>query len=323
MRSRWSVILAAIAFLALAGAITGLLFGSAPIPWDAVLRSLLHPADDVTGQIVWQLRAPRVAAAFACGGLLALAGALLQVLLRNPLADPYVLGVSGGAAVGALGAMLLGLAGATVNAAALVGAMAAIAIVFLVSYRAADWNLYRLLLTGVLLSAGFGAIISLLLSLAPSVAVKGMLFWLMGDLSQPEGVLPAWVVLFLATGCGMAFAGSLNVLSLGHAKAATLGVAVGPLQLAVYFGASLATATALMVGGAIGFVGLVVPHAIRLMGITDYRYLVPAAVLLGGGFLSFADTLARVLWAPQQLPVGVLTAMLGVPLMLVLLSRRA
>ena len=215
------------------------------------------------------------------------------------------------------------LAGATVNIAALMGAMVAIAVVFLVSYRAADWNLYRLLLTGVLLSAGFGAAISLLLSLAPSAAVKGMLFWLMGDLSQAEGVLPAWVALGLATAIGVAFGASLNVLSLGHAKAATLGVAVGPLQLAVYFGASLVTATALMVGGAIGFVGLVIPHAIRLLGITDYRYLIPAAVLLGGGFLTLADTLARVLWAPQQLPVGVLTALLGVPVMLALLSRRA
>ncbi|MBI2312050.1 MAG: iron ABC transporter permease [Betaproteobacteria bacterium] len=322
MTDRRGRVLVLIALIALFAFFVGLLWGSAPLSWVAVLKALVAPSDDVTGQIVWQLRAPRVAAAFACGGLLALAGALLQVLLRNPLADPYVLGVSGGAAVGALGAMLLGLAGVAINVAALAGAMAAIGIVFVVSYRAADWNVYRLLLTGVMLSAGFGAVISLLLSLAPSAAVKGMLFWLMGDLSQAEGVLAAWIVLILASFVALALAGALNVLSLGHTKAATLGVAVGPLQLVVYFGASLVTATALMVGGAIGFVGLVIPHGIRLLGITDYRYLVPGAVLAGGGFLVVADTLARVLWAPQQLPVGVLTALLGVPVMLVLLSRR-
>ncbi|MDN5935787.1 MAG: iron ABC transporter permease [Nitrosospira sp.] len=262
-------------------------------------------------------------AAFACGGLLALAGALLQILLRNPLADPYILGVSGGAAVGALLAMLLGWGLILTNLASLAGALTAIAIVFGLSFRAGDWNLYRLLLTGVVLSAGCTALTTLILTLAPASDVKGMLFWLMGDVSRAdEGLLPAWIALIIVAVISMLFSGSLNVLSLGQMKAKTLGVAVLPLQIGVYFGASLATVAALMLAGAIGFVGLIVPHAVRLLGISDFRWLLPLSVLLGGGFLTLADTLARTLWAPQQLPVGVLTALLGVPMLLLLLSRK-
>ena len=302
----------------------GLLFGSVDIPVSGVARALLSPTDDTTTQIVWQLRLPRVLAAFACGGLLALAGALLQVLLRNPLADPYILGVSGGAAVGALTAMLLGWGLVLTNLTSLAGALAAMAIVFGLSFRAGDWNLYRLLLTGVVLSAGCSALIALILTLAPAGEVKGMLFWLMGDVSRAgaEGLWPAWLTLLVVAAISMVFSGSLNVLSLGQMKAKTLGVAVLPLQVGIYLGASLATVAALMLAGAIGFVGLLVPHAIRLLGVNDYRWLLPLSVLLGGGFLTLADTLARTLWAPQQLPVGVLTALLGVPLLLLLLSRK-
>jgi iron complex transport system permease protein len=265
---------------------------------------------------------PRVLAAFACGGLLALAGALLQVLLRNPLADPYILGVSGGGAVGALVGMLLGWSTLLVNLTSLAGALAVIALVFGLSFRTGDWNLYRLLLTGVVLSAGSTALITLILTLAPASDIKGMLFWLMGDVSRAEEVLPAWTVLIIVMAMSMLLSGSLNILSLGQIKAKTLGVAVLPLQLAIYFCASLATVAALMLAGAVGFVGLIIPHVIRLLGIHDFRWLLPLAVLLGGSFLTLADTLARTLWAPQQLPVGVLTALLGVPMLLILLSRK-
>ncbi len=301
---------------------TGLLFGSVDIPLLGIARALMSPANDSTHQIVWQLRLPRVSAAFACGGLLALSGALLQVLLRNPLADPYILGVSGGAAVGALLAMLLGWGALRINLASLAGALGVVALVFGLSFRAADWNLYRLLLTGVVLSAGATAITTLILTLAPSTDVKGMLFWLMGDISRAEDTLPAWVVLIVVGAASIFFSGSLNILGLGYIKAKTLGVAVLPLQLGIYFCASLATVAALMLAGAIGFVGLIVPHAIRLLGINNFRWLLPFSVLLGGSFLTLADTLARTLWAPQQLPVGVLTALLGVPMLLVLLSKR-
>jgi iron complex transport system permease protein len=145
---------------------------------------------------------------------------------------------------------------------------------------------------------------------------------LMGDVSRAEEVLPAWTVLIIVMAMSMLLSGSLNILSLGQIKATTLGVAVLPLQLAIYFCASLATVAALMLAGAVGFVGLIIPHVIRLLGIHDFRWLLPLAVLLGGSFLTLADTLARTLWAPQQLPVGVLTALLGVPMLLILLSRK-
>ena len=308
--------------LAVGSLFVGLLFGSVNIPFYKIAHILLFPANDAATQIVWQLRIPRVLASFACGGLLALAGTLLQVLLRNPLADPYILGVSGGAAVGALTAMLLGWGLVLTNLTSLVGALIAIAVVFGLSFRAGDWNLYRLLLTGIVLSAGCTALTTLLLTLAPANNVKGMLFWLMGDVSRAEELLPAWITLSIVAIVSMVFSSNLNVLSLGQMKAKTLGVAVLPLQVGIYFCASLATVAALMLAGAIGFVGIIVPHAVRLLGVNDYRWLLPLSVLLGGCFLTLADTLARTLWAPQQLPVGVLTALLGVPMLLLLLSRK-
>ncbi len=315
------LLLALLALFALASLALSLLQGSAALPAGRVLGALLGGGEGVERDIVWGLRAPRAAAAFACGALLAQAGALLQVLLRNPLADPYVLGISGGAAVGSLAAMLAGLGAAGTGAGALAGALAVVALVFALSFRAGDWNIYRLLLTGVVIASGCGALVSLLLTLAPAAGVKGMLFWLMGDLSYAEGSLAAWGVLLLLTALGLAFAGSLNALSLGPLKARTLGVAVAPLQAGVYFAASTGTAAAVVLGGSIGFIGLLAPHALRLLGVTDHRWLLPMAALLGGGFLTLADTAARTLWAPLQLPVGVLTALLGVPLLLLLLPR--
>jgi iron complex transport system permease protein len=172
------------------------------------------------------------------------------------------------------------------------------------------------------LSAGCTALITLLLTLAPANNVKGMLFWLMGDVSRAEEILPAWITLLIVAIVSMIFSRNLNVLSLGQMKAKTLGVAVLPLQVGIYFCASLVTVAALMLAGAIGFVGLIVPHAVRLLGVNDYRWLLPLSILLGGCFLTLADTLARTLWAPQQLPVGVLTALLGVPMLLLLLSKK-
>jgi iron complex transport system permease protein len=325
MAGRGPVLLIIFMILVAASMFAGVSFGSVDIPISTVARALLSMddgSDRVAHQIIRDLRLPRVLAAFACGGLLALAGLLLQVLLRNPLADPYILGVSGGASVGALLAMLLGWGHMLADAASLAGALAAVAIVFSLSFRAGDWNLYRLLLTGVVLSAGFGALTTLILTLAPASDLKGMLFWLMGDVSRAEEQASAWIALILLSTASMLFSRSLNVLSLGQMKARTLGIAVLPLQIGLYFCASAATVAALMLAGAIGFVGLIVPHAVRLLGVNDFRWLLPLSILAGGSFLVCADTMARTLWAPQQLPVGVLTALLGVPLLLLLLSRR-
>lgn len=311
--------LAAISVLSL---LCGLALGSFPIGIVGVVDSIVFPIPGVVHDIVWNLRAPRTFAAYACGGLLALAGALLQVLLRNALADPYVLGVSGGASFGALLALTFGAGAAAMNASAFAGAVAAITIVFGLTYRSGDWNVYRLLLTGVVLSAGLSALISLILVLAPEAQVKGMLFWLMGDLSQTDSAWPAWVVLSVLVALGTAGAMRLDLLSLGELKARSLGVAVGGLQLAVFAGAALATVTAVVLGGAIGFIGLMAPHAIRLAGVSHHKALLPLSVMLGGAVLTLADVAARTAWAPQQLPVGILTAMLGVPAMLLLLARQ-
>ncbi len=313
---RHPFLLTALLLLAPASMLAALLSGSAELS----LAQLLH-GNGAQQEILWQLRAPRAASAFACGALLALSGVLLQVLLRNPLADPYLLGISGGAAVGALGAMLLGLALA-VKFAALGGALIAMTLVLALSFNRRAWDMHHLLLTGVALSAGFGALISLLLSLAPNASIRGMLYWLMGDLSYAQEPGLAWTAL-LATGiASWLFARHLDVLAIGELKAKSLGVAVVPLQGGIYLAAAIATTAAVLEGGSIGFVGLIVPHLLRLLGMHHHRWLIPCSMLLGGSFLTLADTLARTVIAPQQLPAGVLTALLGVPMLLFLLSRQ-
>ncbi len=318
-----SLALAIIAAIAAGSVFTALLFGTFPISAIQVFDSIFFPDPGVVHDVIWKLRLPRALAAFACGGLLATAGVLLQVLLRNPLADPYILGISGGAALGALGAVVVGAGLLATHLAALGGALVTIALVFALSFRAGDWNLHRLLLTGVVLSAGYTALISLMLVIAPQAQLKGMLYWLMGDLTHAGDSGAAWLLLAVLLVVFSLWAGGLNALSLGALKARTLGIAVPRVQAGLYFGAALATVAAVLLGGSIGFVGLMVPHALRLLGINDHRWLLPAAALAGGSFVVIADTFARTLWAPQQMPVGVFTALIGVPALLYLLTRRS
>jgi iron complex transport system permease protein len=296
-------------------------FGSVDLGPGQLGDALLGRGDEIAREIVWGVRAPRALAGFACGGLLALAGALLQVLLRNPLADPAILGVSGGAAAGALAAMLLGSAAAAVNASAIVGASLAAAAVFGFSLGRSGWNPYRVLLTGVALASGFGALVSLILSIAPASQVQGMLFWLLGDLSPAGDPTAALVVLAACAALAASQSAALDVLLLGEDKARSLGVAVTRLQAIAFGCATLATVAAVLLGGAIGFVGLVVPHLLRLSGVHRHRALLPLSACLGGSLLALADTLARTVVAPAEVPVGVLTAMIGVPVLLVLLAR--
>lgn len=320
---RRPALFALLTLVAVASVAAGLLYGSIPISPPALFEALVRPQPGLVHDVVWALRAPRVLAAFACGALLACAGALLQVLLRNALADPYILGISSGASLGALLALVLGASAVAMNAAALASALAAIVLVFGLGFRSGDANAYRLLLTGVVLATGFSALVSLLLVMAPQAQVKGMLYWLMGDLSDAGSPALAWVVLAVVAVLGVAYATRLDLLALGETKARTLGLAVTPLRMGVFFAAALATVAAVMLGGAIGFIGLMAPHAIRLLGVAEHRLLLPLAMLLGGAFLTLADTASRTLWAPQQLPVGVLTALIGVPAMLILLKRKA
>ena len=311
-----------LSLIALVALVVGISAGSVSIPFAELLSALLQPGNDAISDIVWKLRLPRVLAAFSCGGLLALAGALMQNLLRNPLADPYVFGISGGAALGVMFGMLIGVGTLVQTGLGLAGAVLASVMVFGLSLRAGNWNPYRLLLTGVVVAAGLNALLSLILVLAPQTAVKGMLYWLMGDLSYAGNPLPALLVLVLLFAVVMPVAPAMNVLALGRVKARSLGVAVSGIEFVLFGAAAVAAVTAVLVGGTVGFVGLVVPHLVRLLGLADHRSLLPGSVLAGGGFLVLADTIARSAWAPLQFPVGVLTALLGVPILLLLLAGK-
>ncbi|MBO9536131.1 iron ABC transporter permease [Herbaspirillum sp.] len=286
-----------------------------------------------TVSLMLSLRVPRALTAFAVGALLALAGALMQVLLRNPLADPYVLGLSGGAAAGALLSMLaalyFGLSPHLVTApGALLGAALAVLLLFgLVRQSLRHLALspllssQRLLLTGVMLAAGFGAVISLSLSIAPDSQLRGMVFWLIGDLDDARLLPLAAGVLLLALLWAVRHAPALNLLARGDSFAQLLGVPVLRLRVMTLCAASAATAAAVAMAGTIGFVGLVVPHTLRLLVGNDQRLLLPASVLGGGAALALADLAARTVAAPAQLPVGVITALVGVPVFLWLLAR--
>jgi iron complex transport system permease protein len=320
-RRRAFLILASLSLLAMASIVMALMVGTLAVPIAEVFSALIDPEAN-GADVVLQLRLPRALAGFACGGLLALAGALMQVLLRNPLADPYVLGISGGAGVGALFAILLGLPVIGIDGLAFVGALGAMLLVFGLAHGDGSWTQTRLLLTGVIVAAGCGALVALMLAIAPDDRLRGMLFWLMGDLAQATDWWPSLLALLVALALTMPFARELNLLARGMMQAQALGVAVNRLRYAVFLLASLATAASVTTAGSIGFIGLVVPHLVRLATGNDQRLLLPASVLAGGSLLVLADTLARTIIAPQQLPVGVLTALIGVPVFLYLLSRQ-
>ena len=295
--------------------------GSMAISFQDIFISLTDQSTSIIHTIIWDLRAPRAYTAFITGGLLALAGVIMQVLLRNPLADPYILGVSGGASVAALLAMSSGLTGAWVSGSAFSGALISILLVFTLAHGKGSWNPSRLLLTGVVIAAGWGAVINFILSLSPNQTLKGMLFWLMGDIQHSSADISVLFVLLIGLLISFTLARQLNILARGDLQASALGISVRPLRISLFLLASLLTAFAVIQAGSVGFIGLVVPHMLRLVSGSDHRLLIPSSILLGGSLLLISDTLARTIIAPQQLPVGVITAFIGVPFFLVLLSR--
>ncbi|WP_425548591.1 FecCD family ABC transporter permease [Allohahella marinimesophila] len=313
--------LAILAILSVLALLLSVLVGSSSLPLADIQAAIFEDGDALAKTLVLELRLPRSLAAFATGGLLAVAGALMQVLLRNPLADPYVLGISGGAAVGALLAMIGGMGGFIVSGSAFAGALLSTMLVFGLAHGSGSWTPSRLLLTGVVVAAGWGAVITLMLALSPASRLPGMLYWLMGDLSYARTPWYALAILLATCVCVIPLGRSLNVLARGPLQAAALGVAVRPMEWGIYVAASLLTAVAVTTAGSIGFVGLVVPHMLRLMLGNDQRLILPACALAGGILLTLADTLARTVIAPEQLPVGVITALLGVPAFLILLHR--
>ena len=319
MKARW--LLPVLILAALASLLLAITVGSTHIDARSALAALAGGHDPLVRQIILELRLPRALNAFCTGGLLALAGVLMQVLLRNPLADPFVLGISGGAAVAALGAMLLGFGGWMIDASAAGGALAATLLVFGLAHGRGGWTPQRLLLTGVVVAAGAGAVVSLMLALGEDTRLRGMLFWLMGDLSFASFSRTAPLILLLVGALALAGARDLNVLSRGDLAARSLGIALQPMRITLFCASSALTAAAVTTAGGIGFIGLLTPHLVRLIAGADHRTLVPASVLLGGVLLTLADVLARVAAAPRQLPVGALTAIIGVPLFLFLMQR--
>lgn len=318
---RTGVLLAGLIVVVLAAFLAALATGSAEISIAQSIAALQGNAPEHIHSLVIELRLPRALTAFSVGGLLAVAGVLMQVLLRNPLAEPYILGSSGGAAVAALLAMLAGATSVIVDVSAFGGAMTATLLVFAIAHGSGTWTPARLLLTGVVLAAGFSAATTLLLALSPEQQLRGMLFWLMGDLSfayEPARTL--WLLAILTMAATMA-ARHLNVLSRGELQAAIVGLPVKGFRYLIFIVTALATGLAVTTVGVIGFIGLVVPHMIRLLAGSDHRVVVPASALAGGALLVVADTLARTILAPRQLPVGALTAAIGVPLFLLLMNR--
>jgi iron complex transport system permease protein len=320
-RIRPGLLFPVLAVASLLAGLFALISGSADISAGEVWQLISGNAEDNARNVIMELRLPRALTAFGVGGLLAVAGVLMQVLLRNPLAEPYILGSSGGAAVAALLAMMFGLGATLIDVSAFAGAMLATLLVFSIAQGTGNWTPTRLLLTGVVLAAGFSAATTLLLALSPDQNLRGMLFWLVGDLSFSYSPAQSLWLLAAITVAGLVSARDLNVLARGDLQAAIVGLPVAGFRMIIFAVTALATAISVTTVGVIGFIGLVVPHLIRIVAGSDHRIVLPASALAGGILLVLADTLSRTVLAPRQLPVGALTAAIGVPLFLILMSR--
>jgi len=311
--------------------------GSYPISVVDIVKTLYH---GVLGQrdavstddwlVVFGLRLPRIALAILVGASLSVAGAGFQALLRNPLADPYVLGVSSGAALGAILSLLLTphVPGA-IQLASFLGAAVTIAAVFFLGRRGGHLDSPTLLLAGIISASFLSSIIMMLMALLPGRDLRGVLFWLMGDLttSPPTTNVAGWfaflfTVFLLSAGAMYTTSTDLNLILSGEQEARHLGVNVSRVKLVVYISASLLTGLAVSVSGAIGFVGLLLPHAMRMIFGTDYRILLPTSALGGAIAIVLADTIGRTVLAPMELPVGAMTALAGAPVFIYLMRRR-
>ncbi len=320
--------LALLALVVVAAVALSVSFGASGLGPADLWRFLSGEADPTTRSILLQLRLPRAALAALVGGALGLCGCTFQALLRNPLAEPYVLGVSGGAAVGAVAVVVTGIGLRLpwmLPLGAFAGALAAMALVLAVARRASPGRMDTrvLILSGVIIGAFFNAAILLLLSLADVESFRSAIFWMMGNLSGADWASTGLLALLLVPGAlaVLSLARAFNLLSCGEEVAFYLGASVQRVKLTAYLAASLMVAAAVAAGGVIGFVGLIVPHAVRLAWGNDHRLLLPASFLAGTAFLLLADTVARLVVAPAELPTGVVTAVAGVPFFVALLLR--
>ena len=320
--------LALLALIVVAAFAFSVSFGASGIGPGDLWRTLSGSGDPTTQSILFQLRLPRAALAALVGGALGLSGCTFQALLRNPLAEPYVLGVSGGAAVGAVAVVVAGIGVALpwmLPLGAFLGALAAMVLVLEVARRASSGRMDTrvLILSGVIIGAFFNAVILLLLSMADVESFRSAIFWMMGNLSGADWGSTGLLALLLVPGAVavLSLARAFNLLSRGEEVAFYLGASVQRVKLTAYLAASLMVAAAVAAGGVIGFVGLIVPHAVRLAWGNDHRLLLPASFLAGTAFLLLADTVARLVVAPAELPTGVVTAVAGVPFFVALLLR--
>ncbi|QLY33685.1 iron ABC transporter permease [Nocardia huaxiensis] len=334
-RTRTSIALPVLGLLLVAAMVAATGFGAETVPVHQVVDVLYRRATGLAPEnlgldtIIWQLRVPRTLLAAIVGAGLAVAGAAMQTLVRNPLADPYLLGVSSGAGVGAAAVITSGAFASAglwaLSAGALTGALAAAAAVFLIAVAQGGLTPLRLVLTGTVLGSMFAALSSYMIfrSTDPAAA-QSVLFWLLGSLAGADWTriaLPATVVALSAVAL-FAAASWLDALSLGADTAASLGIPVRELRIALFILLAVLVGVLVAVSGGIGFVGLVVPHAARLLVGPRHRSLLPACALCGALFLVVADAATRILVRPTEIPVGVLTGLIGAPAFLLLMGRR-
>ena len=307
--------------------IVSLSFGTAAIPVGDIVRSITRP-ETVSSEaraILWEIRFPRLLAAALVGGGLALSGLVFQALLKNPLADPFILGISSGAALGTVVASVLGGTAAAIleKIFAFVGAMLTVLIVFYVARVKERLYPHTMLLTGVIINAFFSASIIFLFSVFKSGEMESVFFWLMGDLSVTS-IKEVGTLFAITCACFVAiyyFSFPLNLLLGGEELALTLGVEVERVKKVLFVIASLLAAAVVSAVGVIGFVGLIIPHMVRMVIGSDHRLVIPASFLLGASFLVISDICSRLLVSPIELPVGVITAILGAPFFIYLLRR--
>ncbi|CAG9620235.1 FecCD family ABC transporter permease [Sutcliffiella rhizosphaerae] len=319
-------------------ALLGLLNSSVAIPIPTILHILSENAfgfgwlADVPKNeemIIWNIRFPRVLLAMFVGASLALAGAAFQGLLRNPLADPYTIGVSSGAALGAVAVLffnitIIGLGSFTLPVVAIISGLLSLLLVFgLVRLSNRGLAIETIILAGIIISAFIGSLISLIIALGDKDSMTQIIYWLYGSVGMRSWGHVQLIFPFMIVGAILLFLHyrELNAMALGEEAADHIGVNVKRGKILILLGASLLTGSAVAVSGSIGFVGLVIPHLVRLLTGPNHRHVLPLSMLVGGGFLVLADLMARTIIAPKELPIGVITALIGAPVFAALLVR--
>ncbi len=322
----------------LSASLLGLFYSSVTVPIPTIIHIILDKVFHISlldgvakneEMIIWNIRLPRILLAFCVGASLALAGAAFQGLLRNPLADPYTIGVSSGASLGAVlvlffNVSIVGLGSFTLPIVSIISGFIALLIVFgLVRLSSRSLAIETIILAGIIVGAFISAVVSLLISLGDQNAMAQIIYWLYGSVGMRGWSYVELIFPFMVIGAGILFYHhrELNAMALGEEAADHIGVDVKRGKTFILIGASLLTGASVAVSGTIGFVGLVIPHLVRLITGPNHRYVLPLSMLTGGTFLILADLVARTIIAPQELPIGVITALIGAPVFAILLIR--